>query len=93
MIQSSDRGKRTAIVLFIYDLRRNICLKVLTFLVIGEKLIFGFRNHAKIWVSGKLGYEVPSNFKIGVNCAEWSCLYTTYEATCTLKRLLFELST
>ena len=54
MIQTSDSigCKRTAIVLSIYDLRRNICLKVLTFSVIGEKPTFGFRNHAKIWVSG-----------------------------------------
>ena len=64
---------------------------MLTFSVIGEKPIFGFRNHAKIWVSGKLGYEGPSNFKIGANCAEWPCLYTTYEAICTLKCSLFEL--
>ena len=53
-----------------------------------RKLIFGSRNHEKIWVSGKLGYEGPSNFKTGVNCAEWPCLYTTYEATCTLKRVI-----
>jgi hypothetical protein len=35
---------------------------VLTFSVIGEKLIFGSRNHAKLWVSGKLGYEGPKGF-------------------------------
>ena len=56
-------------------------------------MIFSSRNYGKIWVSCKLGYEGPSNFKIGANRAEWPCLYTNYEATCTLKRLLFELST
>ena len=66
---------------------------MLTFSVIGEKPTFGFRNHAKIWVSGKLGYEGPRDFKIGANCSEWPCLYTTYEATSTLKCLLFELLT
>ena len=65
-------------------------LKCLRF---GEKLIFGFRNHAKIWVSGKLGYEGPRDFKIGANCAKWPCLYITHEATSTLKCLLFELLT
>ena len=44
---------------------------MLTFSVIGEKLIFGFRNHAKIWVSGKLGYESPRDFKIDANYAKW----------------------
>ena len=48
---------------------------MLTFSIIGEKLIFGFRNHEKIWVSGKLGYEGPRDFKIGANCAEWPCLF------------------
>ena len=56
-----------------------------------RKLILGSRNHGKIWVCGKLGYEGPRDFEIGANCAEWPCLYTTYEAICTLKCSFFEL--
>ena len=67
-------------------------LKCLLFQLLA-KTDFRFQKSREIWVSSKLDYEVPSNFKIGVNCAEWKCVYTTYEATCTLKRLLFELST
>ena len=50
--------KRTAIGTFIYDLRSNICLKVLTFSVIGEN------RFSVPEIMGKYGYLVNWTMKV-----------------------------